>query len=242
VKKITATAIILAAGQGKRMNSAVQKQYLLINNKPVLYYALKAFEDSIVDDIVLVAGNAEIGFCQREIVEKYGLQKVRIITAGGKERYHSVACGLSAITWECDYVFIHDGARPFVDIGMIERAFISVQKTSACVVGMPVKDTIKLADENGYVESTPDRSLVWQIQTPQVFERELITAAYQKLLSNEETIQNGNVSITDDAMVVEYFMNKQVKLVEGSYRNIKITTPEDLCLAETFAESYNIGK
>lgn len=234
MKKLTTTAVILAAGQGKRMNSTVQKQYLLINNKPVLYYALKAFEESIIDDIVLVAGSAELDFCQKEIVEKYGIKKVRVITAGGKERYHSVACGLSKIEWECDYVFIHDGARPFVDREIIERAFISVQKTSACVVGMPVKDTIKLADENGYVKSTPDRSLVWQIQTPQVFERELITTAYERLISNEDALHKANVSITDDAMVVEYFMNTQVKLVEGSYRNIKITTQEDLRLAKAF--------
>lgn len=232
MKKVTTTAIVLAAGQGKRMNSAVQKQYLLINDKPVLYYALKAFEESIIDDIVLVTGKAEIDYCQKEIVEKYGIKKVRTITAGGKERYHSVACGLSEIKWECDYVFIHDGARPFVDNDMIERAFINVQETSACVVGMPVKDTIKLADENGYVQSTPDRSLVWQIQTPQVFEKELIATAYERLISSEEALNNANVPITDDAMVVEYFMNTQVKLVEGSYRNIKITTPEDLRLAE----------
>ena len=233
MKKLTTTAIVLAAGQGKRMNSAVQKQYLLINNRPVLYYALKAFEESIIDDIVLVTGKDEIDFCQKEIVEKYGIGKVRTITAGGKERYHSVACGLSAIQWGCDYVFIHDGARPFADRDMIERAFACVQETSACVVGMPVKDTIKLVDENGYVKSTPDRSFVWQIQTPQVFEKELIADAYQKLIANEDVLKNANVPITDDAMVVEYFMNIPIKLVEGSYRNIKITTPEDLQLAET---------
>ena len=237
MKKITTTAVVLAAGQGKRMNSAVQKQYLLINDKPVLYYALKAFEDSIIDDIVLVTGNAEIDFCQKEIIKKYEIKKVRAITAGGKERYHSVACGLSKITWECDYVFIHDGARPFVDQAMIGRALASVQETTACVVGMPVKDTIKLADENKFVKSTPARSLVWQIQTPQVFEKELITAAYEKLLLNEETLKKGNVPITDDAMVVEYFMNVRVKLVEGSYRNIKITTPEDLRIAEALVGS-----
>lgn len=233
MKKLTITAVVLAAGQGKRMNSAVQKQYLLLNNKPVLYYALKAFEESIIDDIVLVTGKDEIDFCQKEIVEKYGIRKVRTITAGGKERYHSVACGLSVIQWECDYVFIHDGARPFVDHDMIERALACVQETSACVVGMPVKDTIKLADENGYVQSTPDRSRVWQIQTPQVFEKELIADAYQKLIANEDALKNANVPITDDAMVVEYFMNIPIKLVAGSYRNIKITTPEDLQLAET---------
>lgn len=216
------------------MNSAVQKQYLLIANKPVLYYSLKVFEESIIDDIVLVTGKAEIDFCKKEIVEKYGFSKVRCVTAGGKERYHSVARGLAAINWECDYVFIHDGARPFVDHNMIERAFRTVQESSACVVGMPVKDTIKLADKNGYVESTPDRSLVWQIQTPQVFEKNLIAEAYEKLVSEEEILNDANILITDDAMVVEYFMNTPIKLVEGSYKNIKITTPEDLKIAEIF--------
>lgn len=238
MEKIRTTAIVLAAGQGKRMNSTVQKQYLLINNKPVLYYSLKAFEESMIDDIVLVTGNAEIDFCQKEIVEKYGISKVRAVTMGGKERYHSVACGLSAINWECDYVFIHDGARPFVDNNIIERAFCAVQQTSACVVGMPVKDTIKLSDKNGYVESTPDRSLVWQIQTPQVFEKELIAKAYEKLILEEKSLNAANVSITDDAMVVEYFMNIPIKLVEGSYKNIKITTPEDLKIAEIFMDSH----
>lgn len=234
MKKRKTTAIILAAGQGKRMNSAVQKQYLLIAGKPVLYYSLKAFEESLIDDIVLVAGKGEIDFCQKEIVEKYGIGKVRVVTAGGKERYHSVARGLAAINWDCDYVFIHDGARPFVDASIIERAFLGVQETAACVVGMPVKDTIKLADKNGYVESTPNRSLVWQIQTPQVFEKNLISAAYERLAAQETQVKNANILITDDAMVVEYFMNKPIKLIEGSYQNIKITTPEDLKTAELF--------
>mgnify|MGYP001064022664 FL=1 len=237
MKRIKTTAIVLAAGQGKRMNSTVQKQYLLIKNKPVLYYSLKCFEESMVDDIVLVTGEAEIDFCQKQIVEKYGFSKIRMVTAGGKERYHSVACGLLAIKWECDFVFIHDGARPFVDCDMIERAFLTVQKTSACVVGMPVKDTIKLADQNGYVESTPNRSLVWQIQTPQVFEKNLITAAYEKLIATEESLKADNIVITDDAMVVEHFMNVPIKLVEGSYKNIKITTPEDLKTAENLLDS-----
>ena len=234
MKNAKTTAIILAAGQGRRMNSAVQKQYLLINEKPVLYYSLKAFDESIIDDIVLVAGKGEVDYCQKEIVDKYGIKKVRTITEGGKERYHSVACGLSAIAWDCDYVFIHDGARPFVDGEMIERAFASVQENFACIVGMPIKDTVKIADINEYVESTPDRSLVWQIQTPQAFERNLIQTAYEKLLSEEEKLLSAGIAITDDAMAVEYFTDTPVKLVRGSYENIKITTPEDIEIAEIF--------
>lgn len=234
MSEIRTTAIVLAAGQGKRMHSSVHKQYLLIQDRPVLYYSLKAFEESLIDDIVLVVGEGEEDFCQKEIVEKYGFCKIRAIIRGGRERYHSVACGLRAIDWDCDYVFIHDGARPFVDDVIIQRAFCEVKSSKACVVGMPVKDTIKISDQNGYVADTPARSLVWQIQTPQVFDKELISCAYQKLLANEERLASNGVVVTDDAMVVEYFMNVPVKLVQGSYENMKITTLEDLKIAELF--------
>lgn len=233
VNEIRTTAIVLAAGQGKRMQSSVHKQYLLIKDKPVLYYSLKAFEDSIIDDVVLVVGEGEGDYCQKEILDKYGFQKVRTTVCGGRERYHSVAYGIRSINWECDYIFIHDGARPFVDDAIIKRAFDAVRQFRACVVGMPVKDTIKIADEKGYVAGTPDRSRIWQIQTPQVFEKALIAAAYEKLLAEEKRLLADGVTITDDAMVVEYFMNTPVKLVQGSYENIKITTPEDLKIAET---------
>lgn len=228
------TAIILAAGQGKRMQSEVHKQYLLIQDKPVLYYSLQVFENSFIDNIILVVGKGEEEYCRKEIVDKYGFAKVRVIVEGGKERYHSVAYGIKAIKWDCDYIFIHDGARPFIDEDILERAFEQVQKSKACVVGMPVKDTVKIADTAGFVESTPNRSRVWQIQTPQVFEAELITKAYERLLVEEVPLLSSGVVITDDAMVVEYFTKLPIKLVEGSYRNIKITTPEDLEIAGVF--------
>lgn len=233
MNEIRTTAIVLAAGQGKRMQSSVHKQYLLIKEKPVLYYSLKAFEDSIIDDIVLVVGKGETDFCQKEIIDQYGFGKIRAVVCGGEERYHSVAYGIRSINWECDYLFIHDGARPFVDDEIIKRAFAEVKRSRACVVGMPVKDTIKIADEKGYVANTPDRSRIWQIQTPQVFEKTLIASAYEKMLTEEKKLLAEGVTITDDAMVVEYFMNTPVKLVQGSYENIKITTPEDLKIAET---------
>ena len=221
-------AIVLAAGQGKRMQSKVQKQYLLIKEKPVLYYTLNAFEKSeLISDIILVTGKDEIEYCSEEIVNKYSFEKVRKIVAGGKERYHSVYEGISAID-EADYVFIHDGARPFVDGEIIERACKAVEEYKACVVGMPVKDTIKIADDDGYAAQTPDRRKVWQVQTPQVFEYQLIKNAYEKLMVEELD------GITDDAMVVETMTEHKVKLVEGSYRNIKITTPEDLEIAAIF--------
>jgi len=226
------TAVILAAGQGKRMQSTVHKQYLLLKDKPVLYYSLKAFEDSMIDDIVLVVGPEDKEFCQKEIVEKYDFKKIRVIITGGKERYHSVANGIQAINWKCDYVFIHDGARPLVNHEIIERAYYEVIRSRACVVGMPVKDTIKIADLKGFVADTPARSLVWQIQTPQVFEKKLIIDAYAKLIDQEKNILAQGILVTDDAMVVEYFTETPIKLVQGSYENIKITTPDDLKIAE----------
>ena len=221
------TAIVLAAGVGKRMNSKIQKQYMLLGGKPVLFYALDAFEKSRVDEIILVVGKGEIEYCRKEIVEKYKFHKVTKIVEGGKERYHSVYEGLKAID-TADYVLIHDGARPFLDQQILTRTMEAVKQYQACVVGMPVKDTIKITTEDGFSKETPERKHVWMIQTPQCFSYPLIFEAYQKMLQNEDT------TITDDAMVLEKVKGLPVKMVEGSYRNIKITTPEDLLVAEAY--------
>ena len=166
-----------------------------------------------------------------EIVKKYAFTKVTKIVAGGKERYHSVYAGLQAIE-DCDYVFIHDGARPFVTEQILTRAYETVKKEHACVVGMPVKDTIKLADESGYAADTPRRDLLWIVQTPQVFSFSLIKEAYTVFLKQEQELHSQGIKMTDDAMVAEMFSDKKIRLVEGSYENIKITTPEDLRIAE----------
>lgn len=231
------TAVVLAGGQGKRMGTAVAKQYLLIREKPVLYYSLEVFEQSgVIDDVILVVGSGQIPYCKEEIVGKYGFQKVRAVVEGGAERYHSVWAGLQAAdAFLPDYIFIHDGARPFVDGNILEHAFEEVKECRACVVGMPVKDTIKIADEQGYIHTTPKRSLVWQIQTPQVFAADLIVSSYRMLMEKEQEYLEQRIQITDDAMVVETVCGCPVKLVEGSYKNIKITTPEDLKIAEIFA-------
>ncbi len=221
------TAIVLAGGQGKRMGTSVQKQYLEIEGKPILYYTLRAFQDSeIIDEIVLVVGANQEEYCKQEIVDKYQISKVSHIVVGGAERYHSVWSGLNAV--EDGYVFIHDGARPFVNEAIIQRAYDAVKVYGACVSAMPVKDTIKIADTDEFAECTPDRSKVWMVQTPQVFSCDLIKEAYGKLMENEIA------GITDDAMVVEKMLGRRVKLVLGSYENIKITTPEDLDIAALF--------
>lgn len=230
------TAIVLAAGQGSRMGTKIQKQYLEIEGKPVLYYSLAVFEQSdIIDDIILVVGEGQVDYCRREIVERFGFAKVDTITVGGSERYESVYRALRVMednglkTPNQDgYVFIHDGARPFVDEQILARAYEAVKRHGACVVGMPSKDTIKVADENSFAKETPDRKYLWMIQTPQVFEVSLIKEAYFRLMG-ESCIQ-----VTDDAMVAEQMLHAPIKLVEGSYENIKITTPEDLPIAELF--------
>ena len=226
-KKEYCTAIVLAAGSGKRMGTKVHKQYLLMGGKPVLYYSLRAFEDSKrIDEIILVCGAGEEDYCRKEIVEKYGISKARKIIPGGAERYDSVWNGLKE-TKE-GYVYIHDGARPLVDEEIIERAYECVSEHHACVAGMPSKDTVKIADSGNIVTATPDRSSVWIVQTPQVFDTELIRKAYALLMEKDE------ISVTDDAMVAEQMLGASVRLFYGSYENIKITTPGDLEIAEVF--------
>lgn len=224
------TAIVLAAGQGKRMHSKVQKQFLEIGQKPIVYYSLHCFQESPrIQEIILVTSKEMIPYCEKEIVEKYGFGKVTRIVEGGKERYNSVYAGLKACK-DTDFVFIHDGARPFITVEMVERGYQAVVKTGACVLGMPSKDTVKLADEEGYIKETPDRKIVWNVQTPQIFSYKLICTAY-------ESIQQKDMSnVTDDAMVVEQETGTRILLVEGSYQNIKITTPEDLAVAEAFLQ------
>lgn len=225
MQKEKITAIVLAGGNGTRMGSSCKKQYILLNGRPILYYSLKAFQESSVDDIVLVTNEEE--YCRDEILEKYNLNKVSKIVPGGAERFDSVYAGLLAAK-DCSYVLIHDGARPFVTQDMIQKSIDAVKIYHACVIGMPVKDTIKIADENKFADKTPKRESVWQIQTPQTFSYDLILKAYDKVLKEKPE------GITDDAMAVEYGNDTKVKLLSGSYKNIKITTPEDLIIAEAF--------
>lgn len=230
------TAIVLAAGQGKRMNSKVQKQFLLIKGKPVLYYSLSCFQKSReIEEIIVVTGKESINFCKQEIIETYGFSKVKAVIAGGKERYDSVYAGLRACE-NCDYVFIHDGARPFLTEKILEDTYAAAVQYQACVAAVQSKDTVKISDGEGFALSTPDRRTVWNIQTPQVFETSLILQAYERLKNRLPRMQEQGIQVTDDASVVELFTETRVKLVEASYQNIKITTPEDMKTAEAFLE------
>ena len=222
------TAIVLAAGKGTRMNSKIQKQFLEVEGKPVIYYSLKCFQESpLIRDIILVTGEESLSYCKEEIVKRFGFSKVKKVTAGGKERYDSVYAGLCACD-NTDYVLIHDGARPFVTEEILERTCFAVKETGACVVGMPAKDTIKISDRNKMVESTPAREKVWLVQTPQAFRYSLIKESYESIRCKDMS------GITDDAMIVEQERGVKVALVHGSYENLKITTPEDLIIAEAF--------
>ena len=172
-------AVVLAAGQGKRMHTSVAKQFLELKGRPLITYALSTFQKSPVHEIVLVTGPEYLDYCQKEIVEAYGFTKVKAVVAGGRERYHSVYEGLKALDrlGGADSVLIHDGARPLVTEAIIRRSIDCVREFKACVAGMPVKDTIKICDADGFGAGTPDRSSLWQIQTPQAFSFPLILDA-----------------------------------------------------------------
>ncbi len=218
------TAIVLAAGSGSRMHSDTKKQFMEVDGKPVVWYSLNAFENSAVDEIILVVPEGEREYAQTEFVDKYGFKKVAMVITGGAHRYDSVYHGLEHTTG--DYVLIHDAARPMITNDIIERCIDGAKEYKACVAGMPVKDTIKEVDEAKNVINTPARDTLYITQTPQAFEYDLVHESYIKLFGA------GDQNVTDDAMVVEQFGKHKVKFVEGSYENIKITTPEDLLIAE----------
>ena len=220
------SAILLAAGKGTRMGTDVKKQFLLLEGKEIVAYTVDAFEGcTLISEIVLVCskdGKEQI----EKMRQRYGWTKVSAVLEGGAERQDSVTCGLRAVATRSEVVLIHDGVRPFVDNAMIEKSIAVAMESGACVVGMPAKDTIKVCDGDGFVLHTPKRSGVWHAQTPQTFRKEVLMQAFEK--ANEDGFLG-----TDDASLVEY-IGGRVRMIEGSYRNIKITTKEDLDLAATF--------
>lgn len=225
------SAIVLAAGSGSRMRLKTAKQFISVGEYPLIYYALKTFEASIVDEIIVVTRKEDIEYLKKEIVERYHFTKVRRIVAGGKERYDSVENGIKACDKRNKIIMIHDGARPFITNKMILDSISATRRYKACTVAVPVKDTIKVVDKAGFGVSTPDRSALYQIQTPQTFDRDLLLEAYDRLRAS------GDRDITDDTMIVERYIDQKVKIIEGSYENIKVTTPEDLLVAKALLKS-----
>ncbi|GAB6085533.1 2-C-methyl-D-erythritol 4-phosphate cytidylyltransferase [Alkaliphilus crotonatoxidans] len=221
--KIKTTAIIVAAGKGTRMGANINKQYIQLLGKPLLAHTLSVFERSpLVEEIILVVGKDEIPYCQIHIVEGYRFKKVSRIVEGGKERRESVYKGLLAAESFPELVVVHDGARPFLTEAMLQEVLREAKEVGAAILAVPVKDTIKVVDEKQLVVSTPFRESLWAVQTPQAFRYSLLKDAH---------CQGQLPGITDDAMLVEA-LGHPVKVVMGSYSNLKITTPEDLLLAE----------
>lgn len=238
------TAILLTAGVGKRMESNVAKQYMLLRDKPVIWYGLQAFEKSaIIDDVILVVGKGEEDYVNQEVVKKYGFTKVDAVIEGGAERFLSVYNALQVIAKDKltvpnkeGYVFIHDGARPLVTEKIVEDTYAAAVAHKACCAAVKAKDTIKIADKDGFALTTPDRDSLYIVQTPQVFSVPLVLDAYNQLMEKLPELEKAGVKITDDAMVVEHMLHAPVKMVESSYENIKITTPEDMDVAARFLD------
>ncbi len=227
-------AVILAGGSGRRMNNKIPKQFIDIGGKPVLWYSIHIFSEmDFIDEIVIVSDESHREYIEKEIVDLYGFHKVSAVTSGGRERYHSVSHGLEAVSRETDYVFIHDGARPFVTAHTIERCFHYVKKYDAAVAAVRSKDTVKVGNDDGFVVSTPDRANVWQVQTPQCFSYLMIRDAYRHLIDDEDRLKAAGVTVTDDTMVAKMYADADARLVESTYENIKITTPDDLIYAES---------
>ena len=219
------SAIILAGGKGKRMNSSVSKQFIEIKGKPIIYYTIKKFsENKKIDNIVVVLSKDEVGYFKENILEKYNL-KVDNIVIGGTERQDSVYNGLKSLEdTNTDIVLIHDGARPFISDRIIDDGIKFAQVYGACAPGVMPKDTIKIKNESNFSVSTPERGSLVAIQTPQVFK-------FNEILECHEKIKINNIVVTDDTMVAEKF-GYSVYLYDGEYTNIKVTTPEDLILGE----------
>jgi len=218
------SAIVVAAGRGRRMGAKIGKQFLPLMGKPVLCYCLEVFEAcSDVDDIVLVVDAKDLDYT-RELLQPYGYRKLHRIVAGGVERQQSVYKGLLEVKADTDIVLIHDGVRPFVSLPILEESIRVARESGCSVVGVPAKDTIKIVDDQGYAVATPDRRTLWLIQTPQTFRYEILLQAHEK-------VQEENFLGTDDAVLVER-LGIPVRMIMGSYENIKITTPEDMALGE----------
>lgn len=224
-------ALIVAAGKGIRFGEGKKKQFQLLLGKPLISHTLDKFESCpTVNSILLVVSKEDMTYCLEEIVEKYNYKKISHIVPGGKRRQDSVKNGIDYLSKDTDIVVIHDGVRPFVTIQMIEDSIHYASKFGAVVFGVPIKDTVKMVEKDHTVVKTLDRESIWLIQTPQTFNVDILKKAYHKA-------QEDGFFGTDDASLVERIGIK-VHLLQGSYTNIKITTPEDLDLANFFIKNY----
>ena len=226
------TAIVAAAGMGKRMKMGINKQFLAIDGIPILAHTIKKIEKSkYIDFLLLIVKKTDMRYVE-DIIGKYKINMKYKIVYGGKERQDSINNGLLNMPIQTDIVLTHDGARPFVSVDKIDEAIENVLDTGACVLANPVKDTIKVSTDGKLVDYTPNRNRLWQVQTPQVFKREILIKAY------EQAYTEGYYG-TDDCSLVEK-TGVKVKLIYNSYDNIKITTREDLSIANILVKKVKI--
>ena len=219
-------AIIPAAGAGSRMQLSVKKPYLRLGKKPILSHTIDRFEQhSAIDEIFVVVDSADFAMCRTTILDPYRYQKVRELVPGGETRQMSVFNALQTLADDVDFVLVHDGVRPFVTEAVIFECLTATAEWGAAVTAVPVKETIKVANEELFVVDTPERHRLWRVQTPQGFRKSLLVEAHEKARRN-------SITATDDAALVEQ-LGHPIKLITGSYRNIKLTTLEDLRIAET---------
>ncbi len=223
------SVLLAAAGTGSRMGSDINKQYILLKDRPVICYSLDLFESmSIVEEVVIAAHPTELEYCSNQIVSKFGYKKVTHVVAGGPTRQDSVWHGLQMIAPNKQIVAIHDGARPLMNEALFLSLVEAVQQWGAAIPGISARDSLKLVDEKGFVIRSLDRSTVMAVQTPQLFRYSELVKAYEKAW--DEGFQ-----ATDDAALYERYIGR-VKIVPGDYRNIKITTQEDLIIGESYLE------
>ncbi len=217
-------AIVLAGGAGKRMGSSTSKQFLLLDNRPILVHTLQIFQECRpVDGIYLVVNHRDLPLIQEQILETYHFSKILKLVIGGRLRQDSVRNGIEAIDESCDVVIVHDAARPFVSPAFVEKSICLMEMFDAVVPAIPARDTIKVISKEGFVMKTLERDSLWHIQTPQTFKYDLIAKAYREGMAKK-------LCGYDDSTFIEY-LGKKVKVIEGSPYNIKITTPEDLLIA-----------
>lgn len=226
--------VIVAAGKGLRMGTEVPKQYLKVNGKPVLWHTVRAFSRSCCDDIIVVCPKGDEEYVGSDILQGV-TDKLRTVIPGGSERFDSCGLGVEAVAGLAhrpDYVLVHDGVRALISDDVINSVLEALKTHEICCPGVAPKDTIRLMGEDGYAAKTIDRSSLRIIQTPQGFRTDDILRAYQKFASDRTAGIDSVGDITDDAMLVAHYENKKIYLTEGSYENIKITTPEDILLSE----------
>ena len=230
------SAVIVAGGSGNRMQMQGNKVYLPLDGFPILFHTLSVFEAcELINELIVVVPTGEIDFCRKTVIEPLGISNALKITAGGKERQDSVRCGLRETSANCDLVVVHDGARPLLTLGLLEAVIKEACTCGAAIAAVPVKDTIKIADAQGFVVDTPARDMLWSVQTPQAFRKDILVAAH-------DFAQAKGILATDDASLVEK-LGVPVKIVFGEYDNIKITTPEDVHIAgATFSRRREAGE